>query len=414
MNIDLLFSDLTPFIMEGIVLDTADPDQMGRCKIWIPAVDGEFYDKDNLPWCEYASPLAGFTSDFKRGRQNLTTNGLTSYGWWAIPKIGAMVLCFFLNGDPNRRFYFAQYFNLHQNRTLPDGRNVNPDSGDVGCFTEEYNQMRPEMDNLMQQFNGDLTAAEAKTRGVWERQVAQDKTDKDGNDGYATATSDDYLDPQTYCMVTPGRHAIIMQDAPDSCRMRIKTTEGNQIILDDSNERIYISTARGGTWLEFDEDGHIHLFGNDSISIRSGNDINIIADNNVNIEAKNNINVKAVNGTLNAASKGDMTLSSLGANTYLTACSDLHLLAKSTAYITGNETNFTSSGNMYLTPGRFDLRSTGPITITGKPSNINGPVAMSGTDAQCGENPSDPPIVPDHEPWSRPATKIKRNKYWRK
>ena len=409
---DILMSDFNPFILEGIVLETSDPDQMGRIKVWIPSVDGEYYQKDQLPWCEYASPLAGFTSDFKRGRQNLTTSGLTSYGFWAIPKIGAMVLCFFLNGDPNRRFFFAQYFNVHQNRSLPDGRNVNPDTGDVGCFTDDYGIMRPEMDNLNQQFAGDLKSPQAKTRGVWERQVAQDKTEKDGHDGYAQATADDYLDPQTYCLVTPGRHGLIMQDAPDSCRVRLKTTEGNQIILDDTNERIYISTARGGAWLEMDEDGHVHLFGTESVSIRAGKDINLIADNNVNIEAKNNVNIKAVNGTMVLASKGDMTLTSTGANVYTTACSELHMLSKSTAYLTGNGMNITTSGSMFITPGRLDVKSTGPVTITGKPSNVNGPTAMAGSDAQCGKDAGNPSVVPSHEPWKRPASLIKRNKYW--
>ncbi len=379
MNNQEFLQNHIPYIVEGIVLDTSDPDQMGRCKIWIPAVDGELYSKDELPWAEYASPFNGQVTDYRSGRQNLTTMGPVSYGFWSIPKIGSQVLVFFLNGDPNRRLYFASYFGLHCNRSLPDGRNINrPAKGGSGRFSDTYEPIHPSMDNLKQQFKDKLDAPQAKSRGVWERQVAQDKNQKDGLDGYSVNTVDEsVLDPQTYCWVTPGHNAIIMQDNPEDCRVRIKTAEGNQIILDDSNERIYVSTARGGCWLEFDEDGHIHLFGKESISIRSGKDLNIVADNNINIEAKNDINIKAVNGAMNVSSKGKMSIQSASENLHITACLELHGIGK-----TG-------------------------IHMDGETVNLN-----SGT-AECGSDPNDPKIVPDHEPWKRPPTTITRNKFWK-
>jgi hypothetical protein len=93
-----------PFIIEGFVMATDDPSQMGRCKIWCPALDGETYSIDTLPWAEYASPLAGVTNDFPAGRDAAPNKGWASYGFWAIPKIGAQVLVFLLNGNHARRF----------------------------------------------------------------------------------------------------------------------------------------------------------------------------------------------------------------------------------------------------------------------------------------------------------------------
>ena len=361
------------FITEGIVMRTDDPDQMGRLKIWIPLVDGEYYNVETLPWAEYASPLAGSTNNFKAGRQNLTTHGPRAYGIWAIPKIGAQVLCFFLQGNPNRRFYFASYFGLHENRSLPDGRNH---SG--GCFSDTYEEVHPTMDNLKQQFKNNLSAPQAKTRGVFERQVAQDKTQKDGTDGYSVNTVDEeFVDPQTYCFVSPGGHAVIMQDNPEQCRVRIKTIEGNQLLLDDANERIYLSTARGGCWLEFDEDGHIHLFGKESISVRSGKDINFLADQDVNIEAKRNVNIAAITGTMSIASKSKMSIQSTSENVHLTACADMHILGSAITYIDG--------GTLHL--------------------NLPG--------ATCGQTPQKPSIIPDHEPWNRPPSTIGRNPHWK-
>ena len=44
-----MFSTFMPFIMEGLVVATDDPDQMGRVKVWVPSLDGENYEIVSLP-----------------------------------------------------------------------------------------------------------------------------------------------------------------------------------------------------------------------------------------------------------------------------------------------------------------------------------------------------------------------------
>ena len=63
-------------LMEGVVVDTSDPQQMGRLKIWVPGVDGDLYDIANLPWATYLSPLAGQTRDYPAGPNSTKTSGL--------------------------------------------------------------------------------------------------------------------------------------------------------------------------------------------------------------------------------------------------------------------------------------------------------------------------------------------------
>ena len=41
------FSYNYPFIVEGFVVDTSDPEQMGRLRIWCPALDSEVYEEKN-------------------------------------------------------------------------------------------------------------------------------------------------------------------------------------------------------------------------------------------------------------------------------------------------------------------------------------------------------------------------------
>ena len=176
-----MFSTFMPFIMEGLVVATDDPDQMGRVKVWVPSLDGENYEIVSLPWCEYASPLAGFTVDYPAGEASSTV-AQSAYGFWAIPKMGATVFVFCVSGDPARRAYFASSTRLHRNRSLPAGRNADDYGktgpwGDAGDGLGSYDQIEPAYSNLRAQFNGNLTASEAITRGVYERQVAQPKFD---------------------------------------------------------------------------------------------------------------------------------------------------------------------------------------------------------------------------------------------
>lgn len=96
--------------LEGIVVDTNDPQQMGRLKVWIPSLDGDNYKVNNLPWATYLSPLAGQTMNYPAGPNGDIAPGYTSYGFWAIPKVGALVVVACLYGDPNLRLYVGSLF----------------------------------------------------------------------------------------------------------------------------------------------------------------------------------------------------------------------------------------------------------------------------------------------------------------
>ena len=363
-----------PGLIEGIVVDTADPQEMGRMKVHCPAIDGAEPNIEMLPWVTYVTPLAGQAHDYPAGNGGKST-GPVSYGFWAVPKCGATVLIGFLYNDYNQRIYMGSFFHVHGNRSLPNGRNIENEAPQ----SDSYDPIEPTSSNLKTQFNSDLANSIAQTRGAYERQVAQAKDDKDEKEGYQVRVAPydkaGDLDPQTYCITTPGRHAIIMHDNPKTGRVRIKTAEGHQIILDDANERIYISTSRGNTWVELDVDGHIHVHGGASVSIAAGKDINLSAGGNINI---------AAGGNLNLAAAGYARLS---------ACKDVSLSGDS-------KMNFTTGGTMNLKAGPAIMSSAGAI-------HFNGATAET---AECADKPS---VVPDHEPWTRPASTAKRNKNWK-
>lgn len=366
---------LNPYALaDGVVLRNDDPQQEGRIKVWIPAIDGENPTLDQLPWATYSSGFAGQTVDAPAGASGLEADGQVSYGMWAIPRVGTRVVIGFLYGDFNQRIYLASMWRKHGNRSLPTGRNRS-DITDVPV-TDTLNPIEPQTTNLLLQFDGKTQAPEARTRGAYERAVAQDKTVKDGVEGYQKSASGPLLEPQTTCWTTPGRHSIIFQDNPSNCRLRIKTAEGHQIIFDDANERIYISTAEGRNYIELDQDGRIHIYASDDVSLSTGGDLNLTAEKSVNIRSGDNINLSAAG------------------NIRLSACEDVSL---------------TGDGSVNLSSdGGINFSTLGNILQTGSEIHLNGPKAPSAPFATL------PSVTPLHEPWERPGSKTQRNKHWKR
>lgn len=381
----------------GIVKDTNDPAQQGRVRVYCPSVDHEDYTVDDLPWALYMTPFGGAVKNRKAGPEGDIAYGPTSYGFWAIPKVGSTVVIQFLNGDPNFRIWTGCLYPIQSNRGLPGGRGYDITKSKPypkGPWTDSYEDIQPTKKN---QIAAGLDNEYYQTRGGYERQHAQALTEKDGSDGYASnpnkSDPKDY-DPQGYSITTPGGHYLSMDDTNDFCRVRLRTTTGHQILLDDTNERIYVSTNKGKTWFEMDEDGHIHFYAAQSISFTTDEDFNITALNNVNIHAGQDINLKADN-MVNFKAATNINLDS-GCSTLITCGDNFEVNAASKVNTTsGSTTNILASGN---------------IIQTGSNIHLNGPQAATAAKAYKAPEPG---IVPTHEQWNRPKTKGTRNKFWK-
>lgn len=362
-----------PANVEGVVVNTNDPQQQGRVQVWCPGLDGDDVDYDALVWAKVAVPFAGQAVNYPAGSTSTKTEGPVSYGIWCVPQVGAIAVVTLLYNDPNQRRVTGFTYPDHGNRSMPVGRNrldISP-----APVSDALKPIEPQTSNLKVQFQGNLSAPEAKTRGAYERQAAQDKDVRDGTEGYQKTpiSGNNALSPQTFAITTPGRHSLIFQDCPETGRVRIKTADGHQMIFDDANERIYISTCHGKTWVELDRDGHINFFGAASFSVAAGGDINLTAGGNVNISGKN-VNI-AASGTALISACGNAGLS--GSNLFLESGGALNILA---------------AGQM--------LQSASTI-------HLNGPSAAA---APCAATPS---IVPSHEPWTRPPSAKPRGKNWK-
>lgn len=392
----------------GTVVDTSDPQQMGRVRVRVEAYgDTKFNDDKNLPWAAMCSPLGGmvFQSEFARGPDDQTTDGPTAYGMFNAPKVGAIALVTCIDGDLMTRVVMG-YMHVEQTvHSMPHGRFIAEGQSDkpAGPLNSSETQLQPLYNNWTKAFS-DRSSFEWKTRGADNSVGGLTSTFKANNpDGaFASSSPDDSeveisepdgntlkrttgypksrldtskLDPQVYCWVTPGFHAISMDDSKDNCRMRLRTTTGHQIILDDTNERIYVSTNEGENWIEMDSDGSIDVFSSTKVSIHALGDINLRSDQSIRLDAELGVHIRS------------------GTNINVTAITDLNIKSDGNTVIdSGGST--TNVANSYHINGGSD------ITMTAGVIHSNGPGARS-------DSPELAYVasrIPEHEPWGRIST----------
>ena len=312
----------------GIVKNNADPAHHGRLQVYVPALDSEDFKVEDLPWCWYVSPFGGVTANFKVGREQKEVPGISAYGMWSVPKNGAQVLIGCIDGNPENRFWMGCLFMPEHNRTLPAGIDgVETEIDESGAYPQSV--MSHYQENLSEAglWRGD---DHFKTRGGYERSVSHPSNknkSKPTDNGYAPKPLEpEKADSQTFSFTTPGKHYMVMSDVDEYCRVRIRTTEGQQIIFDDTNERIYISTAKGRNWIELDEtNGKIYIYSDSKVNIRAKNDINMYSDENINIVANKRVNIRSEDRSINLLAKHDVRLDSSDADIMLTASRDIHI-----------------------------------------------------------------------------------------
>lgn len=457
----------------GRVVDTNDPMQMGRIRVYVPGLDHNYSTVGDIPFALYCSPLAGHQQVQSRGpTSNTYTQGPVAYGMFNIPKVGTDVLIACLDGNPNQRIWFGAIFGAFLTSTLPHGRfsfkspfdsTGTPD----GPLSATEQPIQPTYDNLTTSFkrnsatasNDGAVGLDARINFEWRSRgldyqaaslgniqkndpaqtiskLTDDRaikfSEEDGNQfkngnftqGYAQSQIEPNVpydttlvdggvnyDSQTYSWTTPGFHSISMDDRPENCRIRMRTTSGHQIILDDTNERIYIATASGENYIEMDQRGNIDVYTSGRLSCHAKQDINfttggtfrvnaatgihLVSDTEIRVTASQDMNLVSLQ-SIRAHSTSDMFLQS-GAN--------IQTLAASTLFLTsGTDTNINSGGAANITSiGTINALAQSNILMQGTTIQFNGPVPD--TAATAAESASTNAFftnrVPEHEPWGR-------------
>lgn len=419
----------------GVVVDTNDPQQMGRVRVVCAQWGDSWSDTvEDLPWAVYVSPFGGHTQVGTRGPGVQQSEGSVAYGMWAIPKVGAQVMVMCIDGNPMTRAYFGCVYDQFTPHTMPHGRFMYDDHPELektgsspapyGPYTSSEKYIQPLTANMKKAFGAkdepnyeyrsraadySVSRVDVSQLGYTYSKVQDDQNvEHDGwtnTQGYQLSRSDPdatssytdkNYDSMVYSITTPGFHAFSMDDRQENCRVRIRTTSGHQIIMDDTNERIYIATAQGNNWIEMDQDGNIDIFTSNKLSVHAQKEINFTSDDTIRMYAKKGIHMHSDDEVRIDAAK----------DIHVKTAQNVRAKAEQSVLMEAGQTIQAKSGSdLKLTSGgATHLNSAANLYATAPEIHLNGPTAST---AQApGEKPAFwTDRVPAHEPWARTMTK---------
>ncbi len=357
----------SPGIYVGVVKKNDDPQHMGRLQVWIEEFGGDPDVEASWIGVSYASPFGGSTSIYDQGTNvKEYDDTIKSYGFWAVPPdLDARVLVGFAAGKLDKGFWFACLFQRGTQVSIPGIPYKNTLTGenkpaapknrkDSDPDLEKYVEHKPMSNALKQQgLEGDTI------RGVTTSSVTRETPSK------------------VLGILTPGQHQFVMDDGDkdgNSKLIRLRTTSGTQLLLDDTSGHVYIISKAGESWMELSADGRVHVYGSKDISIHTQENLNLYADKDVNIEAGMNVNIKA------------------GADIHGEAIGNVRTRA-------GLDTTITSlmSSNISSSIGHYE--TAGVIHMNGPTASETDPLVLNSLIVNQGVTESICSTVPEHEPW---------------
>ncbi len=335
-----------PYPYIGIVKNNLDPTRCGRLQVWIPDLGGNQDDSKNWRTVSYASPFMGVTNISQKdaGRVQNTDNKFTNtpntYGFWAVPPdIGVEVLVMFIAGDPMRGYWFACVNSSVSRFMIPAiAGSTNTDlsgaSADIKSAYKagnpapvtEFNDNDPSTYQKADFYNNPKPIHEPQYRVMVNQGL-----DRDTVRGPISSSSQRETPSQVFGISTPGRpfpdpgvrdpenflakvakgqlteadyayttrqggHSFIMDDGNISGRdqlIRLRTAQGHQIMMHDTENVLYINHADGTSWIEMTSSGAINVYSNNGVNLRTQGSINLHADRDINMNAGGKINIKA-------------------------------------------------------------------------------------------------------------------------
>jgi hypothetical protein len=275
------------------------------------------------------------------------------------PDIGVEVICMFIAGDPMRGYWVA-CVNSNLSRYMLPGLAGSTNVNSTFATANAKASYTPGDQLPVVEFNENIPANETNSnfynapKPIHETQYAvlkQQGLNSDTTRGTITSSSQRETPSQVFGISTPGRPTNDPADDPNYVRnlnagmltenyyrvksrkgghtfvmddgsvlgvdqlVRLRTAGGHQILMHDTEETIYISHAKGNSWVELTADGSINIYGKNGFNLRSEGNINIHSDQNINMNAQGNINMRthgnAVVLTTNASGNLSTTVNSL-------------------------------------------------------------------------------------------------------
>ena len=446
----------------------------------------------------YASPFYGVTGAQHLGKNDSYSNTQKSYGWWAVPPDpGTLVLVTFVEGSREFGYWFACIPEKGMTYMLPGGQPATEQtSGNIPKELKgkklpagEYNKKitKPSTNNVVKYkrpVNEDFInvlkeqgTVEDDIRGITTTSAQREfpsavygfsspgPVDKRGGSPQgkvgikeSQATVHTSRLGSSSIVIDDGDDKFLRKGSPEDTpyeyvnkeaseaggdvtipaneMIRFRTRTGAQIMINTSEDLIYINNSKGTCWLEMSSNGKLDVYAKDSISFHTETDFNFVADRDINFEAGRNINMM-VNYNLNVSAAQDYNLL-VGRNGSIkiknnydttvtndmktTVLNDKHVLVTNDLFETAqNDVNINAGNNMSwsgkagvggYSGGDMKLTAVGTSNIksshhkeTANRIDMNGPPAATtepaseASEAVLPIKAFFPQRVPQHEPW---------------
>jgi hypothetical protein len=376
--------------------------------------------------------------------------------WMVTPDIGSQVLCTFVNGDPDKGFWFACVPGNLSNWMLPAvGSSTNVDtstvSDDIKVSILPESNVPPQVlpvaefnENIESNINGTFYTNKKPVHEFQANILFKQGLDRDATRGAISSSAQRETPSHVFGISTPGRpltkdpaddpdyaakvnsgtvpedqysvptrkggHTFVMDDGDVNGRdqlIRLRTAFGHQILLNDEQKTMYVSHMDGTSWVEIDATG-IKIYTAGDFSVRSEGTFNFHADEDINFQSGGNINmVSDTSFTVNSA--------------------QVNLGGSESFLIYGAKTNIGAGQLTMSADGTLNVSSGGAMTISGSTIDINGgsggnsismptlqknKLADTTFDDQKTKLWYSVPqsvdsivtILPSHEPWTRTGT----------
>ena len=381
-------AEMGPFV--GRIVNTVDLTRTGRLQVFIEqfASGRPSTNPETWRWVRYLSPFYGATEKTSTSAGAGTYPGnQQSYGmWFTPPDIGTSVMCFFVEGDPDKGYYIGSIIEDSLNHMLPaigaakPGEYVIQNKSQAEYFAKSPQLPVTEINSANKEINKNPRFFD-QPKPVHSFQAAiffQQGLNNDPERGPIISNAQRESPSTVYGISTPGQpiyqsgadpnairkqlnsgelkpqdvkvigrkggHTLVMDDGDldgNNALLRLRTAKGHQIMMNDSENFFQFIHSNGQTWIELGSEGTVDVFSTNSVNVRTQGTINLHADKDINMFAGGNINLKsnaATNigavTTMNIASQEAMVI--YGQSTVgIKANGSLALQGKTTASISG-------------------------------------------------------------------------------
>lgn len=348
------------------IISTVDVSRTGRVTVFIPALGKDKSNPANLTEAMWSTPFGGSTDPRVVGTDvQDPSQTMSSYGFWGVvPDAGNLVLVTFADGNTKYPYVISCVFPDKLNSMLPgNSGNKNYQAPDKNLPTLEKNKRTADIKH-----NDTFRPIQhTLSESIVKQGLVDDPIRGPGNSSARRESPSEVFgllspgprDPDNH-NYRLGGHSITLDDNLASRNIRIRTAQGNQLLMDDTTGIIYMINKDGKAWMELNQVGDVLLYAEGSISMRAKGDFNIRADHDVNIEAGQNVNIKATGDTItesNANKYEEQTIGTpppVGGFVNIESAADMSLLASTNFAMTAfsGDANFNTAGEFNMTSGK--------------------------------------------------------------